>query len=85
MGYDWRMCWNLIIWDVFWTNLVQMNQCHRKVVSERSTAGVIRSLVNARGLQFEWMSHCSSEPLTLMRCHSFMKTWKGRNLSGPSP
>ena len=26
MGYDWSMCQNLNIWDVFWTNQVQMRQ-----------------------------------------------------------
>ena len=39
---------NLNIWDVFWTNQVQMGQCSRKVASGRRVAGAIRSLVNAR-------------------------------------
>ena len=40
-GCDWSMCWNLNIWDVFWTNQVQMRQ------SVRIVAGAIRSLANA--------------------------------------
>ena len=47
MGYVQSMSRNLNTWDVFRTNQVQMRQ------SERSIAGVIRSLVYARSLQLE--------------------------------
>ena len=55
-------CRNLNIWDVFWTNQIQMRQCRRKVVRGGRVAGAIRSLVNARGLQLKcvmsYMNHC---------------------------
>ena len=47
------MSQNLNIWDVFWTNQVQMDKCSRNVVSGRRVADAIRSLVNARDLQLE--------------------------------
>ena len=50
------MSQNLSIWDMIWTNQVQMRQCSRKVVSGRRDAGAIRFLVNAKDLQLE----CSS-------------------------
>ena len=44
-------CRNL---NTVWMNQVQMKQCRRKVASGRRVAGVIGSLVNAWGLQFEF-------------------------------
>ena len=38
---------NSNIWDLFWTNPVQIRQCRMKV------AGAIRSLVSFKGLQLE--------------------------------
>ena len=51
--FAWTGCdWN--IWDVFWTNQVEMKQsAPKKVASGRRVAGVTRSLVNARGLYLE--------------------------------
>ena len=50
-GCGCSMCRNLNIWDVFWTNQLQMRQCRRKVESRRRDVGAIRSLANARSLQ----------------------------------
>ena len=46
------MSYNLNIWDVSWTNQVQMRQ--RDIGSERMVAGAIRFLINLRVLQFEY-------------------------------
>ena len=43
----------LITWSLLRMNRVQMRQCRRKVASGRKVAGVIRPLVNARGLPLE--------------------------------
>ena len=53
MGCDCSMCQNLSTWVVFWMNLVQILQCHKKVASERKVAGNIWSMFNAKGLQLE--------------------------------
>ena len=46
------MCQNLNIWDVLDKSGTDEAKCLRKVASGRRIAGAIRSLVNARGLQF---------------------------------
>ena len=46
---------NLNVWDVFSTNQVQMRQCNYNLASGRRVAGTIRSLVNARDLQLEYI------------------------------
>ena len=47
------MCPSLNTWGLFCINQVQIVQCRRKVASGRNVMGVIRSLVNARGLQLK--------------------------------
>ena len=56
MGFIWSMSLNLNIWGVLDESSMDGAECSRKVVSGRRVAGAIRSLVNARDLQFECAS-----------------------------
>ena len=72
-GCNLRMCPNLNTLGMFWMNQVRMKQCCRKVASRKRIAGVIRSLVNARGLQLDSakssMRLCSSLFLCMVVRH----------------
>ena len=76
MGYDWSICWNLNIWDMFRMNQVQMRQCHRKVISGKRVSGIIR------GLQFE-CARVLHETflLPLLRYGSMTLIWKEKERS----
>ena len=53
MGCERSMCWSSNTWGVLDTSVTDGTENQRKVVSGREVADAIRSLVNAKSLQFE--------------------------------
>ena len=51
-GCDWSMSRNLNIWNVLEESGTDEAEYHKKVARGRRVGGSIRSLINARGLQF---------------------------------